>query len=154
MNSAHFHLMFTHLPLVGLGFAIITNLFALYWKSNDVKKFSLWVYVIVGVGALLAYFTGDGSEEVMTTYPGITEQLIEPHEQVALWFLIGLLVLSAAALAGLYLSKPGKINLQKLTLITLFAAMILSVVAVQTASSGGKIRHTEIEQGTYKVPIK
>lgn len=32
--------MFTHLPLVGLGFAIITNLFALYWKSTDLKKFS------------------------------------------------------------------------------------------------------------------
>ena len=37
MNAAHLHLMFTHLPIVGIGFAVLLNLYAIISKSNDIK---------------------------------------------------------------------------------------------------------------------
>ena len=152
MNSAHLHLMFTHLPVVGLGFAIVTSLFALCWKSDDLKKYSLWAYIILGIGAVLAYITGDGSAEIIKTYPGITEELTEPHEEVAAWFLTGILIMSAIATAGLYYVRLGKVKLQKINVAILIIAVLLSILAIQTAITGGKIRHTEIEQGIYKAP--
>lgn len=152
MNSAHLHLMFTHLPLVGLGFTIITSLFAHFWKSDELKKFSLWAYIILGGCAILAYVTGDGSAEIIKTYPGITEKLTEPHEEIAVWFLVGIMALSAIAFTGLFYLKKGKINLQKINLVLLILSLLLSIVAIQTAVTGGKIRHTEIEQGIYKAP--
>ena len=47
MNAAQFHLMFTHLPIVGLGFAILFNAVALYRKSEELQKLSLWFYLTV-----------------------------------------------------------------------------------------------------------
>ena len=132
----------------------ITNpsLFALCWKSDDLKKFSLWAYIILGIGAVLAYVTGDGSAEIMKTYPGITEELTEPHEEIAAWFLSGILALSAIAAAGLYYVRSGKVKLQKINVAILIIAVLLSVFAIQTAITGGKIRHTEIENGIYNAP--
>ncbi len=152
MNSAHLHLMFTHLPVVGLGFAIVVSLFAHFWKSDDLKMFSLWAYIILGGSAILAYVTGDGSAEIIKTYPGITEELTETHEEIAAWFLTGIMALSAIAAIGLFYLKKGKVNLRKINLVLLMLAFLLSLVAIQTAATSGKIRHTEIEQGIYRVP--
>jgi len=43
--------------------------------------------------------------KMMQTYPGITEDIIEPHENFALFFFIGLMVTSALAMVGLYIQK-------------------------------------------------
>lgn len=150
MNSAQLHLLFTHLPILGLGFAILFNLVALIRKSEELQKLSLWFYILLGIFALLAYLTGDGAEEIIKTYPGITEDIIEPHENFALFFFIGLMVTSALSMVGLYMTKT-KVNLLgRFNLVLLIAAILLSFFAVKTGSTGGSIRHTEIKQGEYK----
>jgi len=150
MNPAQLHLVFTHLPIVGLGFAILFNLVAVIRKSEELQKLSLWVYVLLGVFGLLAYLTGDGAEEIMKTYPGITEDMIDPHENMALLFLIGLMITSAFSLIGLYLTRK-KVNLLKrFNLILLIAGLLLSLLAFKTGSTGGAIRHIEVKQGEFK----
>jgi len=150
MNSAQLHLLFTHLPILGLGFAILFNLVALIRKSEELQKLSLWFYILLGIFALLAYLTGDGAEEIIKTYPGITEDIIEPHENFALFFFIGLMVTSALSMVGLYMTKTRKNLLGRFNLVLLIAAILLSFFAVKTGSTGGSIRHTEINQGEYK----
>lgn len=150
MNSAQLHLVFTHLPIIGLGFAILLSLVAIIKKSVELQKLSLWCYLLLGIFALLAYLTGDGAEEIIKTYPGITEDIIEPHESFALLFFIGLMVTTALSMVGLYMTKT-KVNLLgRFNLILLIAAILLSFFAVKTGSTGGAIRHTEIKQGEYK----
>jgi len=147
MNSAQLHLMFTHLPIVGLVIAILINFYAIFNKSNEVKKLILWTYAVLGIFALLAYLTGDGAEEILKTYPGITESLIEPHEQFALFFFIGLLILSVSSMIGLYVTKAKETLLKNFNLYLLIAALLLSILAFETGATGGNIRHTEIKQG-------
>ena len=150
MNSAQLHLLFTHLPIIGLGFAMLLNLVAIIKKSEELQKLSLWGYLLLGIFALLAYLTGDGAEEIIKTYPGITEDIIEPHENFALYFFIGLMVTSALSMVGLYMTKT-KVNLlARFNLVLLIGAILLSFLAVKTGSTGGSIRHTEIYQGVYK----
>jgi uncharacterized membrane protein len=151
MNAAQLHLIFTHLPIVGLGFVILINLISLfYYKSQDFYKLTLWLYVVLGVFALLAYITGDGAEEIMKTYPGITEDIIEPHENLALIFFICLMITSAVAIAGLYYTKTKENLLKRFTIYLLIAGIFLSLVAIGTGTTGGNIRHTEIKQECYK----
>ncbi|MCX6246732.1 MAG: hypothetical protein NTW10_03270 [Bacteroidetes bacterium] len=150
MNSAQFHLLFTHLPIVGLGLAILVNLFALIRKSEELQKFSLWCYLVLGIFGLLAYITGDGAGEIMKTYPGITDDVIEPHENMALFFFIGLMITSAFSILALYLVKTRVHLLKRFNLYLLIAALLISILAVMTGSTGGAIRHTEIRQGMYK----
>jgi uncharacterized membrane protein len=150
MNSAQLHLVFTHLPIVGLGFAILLNLVALFRKSAELQKLSLWCYLLLGVFALLAYITGDDAEKIMLTYPGITEDLIEPHENIALFFFLGLMLTSLLSMIGLYLTKTREKLLKRFSLYLLMAAILVSILAVITGSTGGAIRHTEIKHGVYK----
>jgi uncharacterized membrane protein len=150
MNSAQLHLVFTHLPIIGLGFAILVNLFALLRKSEELQKFSLWCYLVLGIFGLLAYVTGDGAGEIMKTYPGITEDIVEPHENMALFFFIGLMITSVFSILALYLTKTRVHLLRRFSLCLLIAALVISILGVMTGYTGGEIRHTEIKQGMYK----
>ena len=150
MNAVQLHLVFTHLPIVGLGFAILLNVVAIIRKSEELQKLSLWCYLLLGIFALLAYLTGDDAEKIMITYPGITEDIIEPHENVALFFFIGLMITSALSMVGLYITKTRGEFLRRFSLTLLIAAILLIILGVKTGSTGGAIRHTEIKQGQYK----
>lgn len=147
MNNAHLHLLVTHLPIVGLGFAILINLYAIFKKNNELRKLTLWCYTILGVFAILAYMTGDGAEKIIETYPGITENIIEPHENWALFFFIGLMLLSSASIIVLFLTKTNEMLLKKFNLYLLISAFLICFLAVKTGITGGEIRHTEIKQG-------
>jgi hypothetical protein len=151
MNAAQLHLIFTHLPIVGLGFVILVNLISLfYFKSDDFYKLTLWLYVVLGVFALLAYITGDGAEEILKTYPGITEEIIEPHENMALILFIGLMITAVVAMVGLYFSRIKEMLLKRFSICLLIAGILMSLVAIGTGTTGGNIRHTENKQGCFK----
>ena len=150
MNATHLHLMFTHLPIVGLGLAILINLYAIINKSNELKKLTLWGYFIIGLFSIFAYITGDGAEEIIKTYPGINPDSIEIHEHIALLFFIGLMIIAGVSIIGLYITRKKEIFLKKFNLYLLIASILLSVLAYQTGSTGGNIRHSEIKQGIYK----
>ncbi len=150
MNAAHLHLLFTHLPIVGIVIAILINAYALWSKSDEMKKFTLWAYIVLGIFAILAYMTGDSAEDIMKTYPGITEDITEPHEHLAMAFFTGVMILSILAFAGLYRTKTNEPLLRKFNLYLLILAILVSVLAYFTGSTGGDIRHTEIKEGVYK----
>lgn len=149
MNSAQIHLFFSHFPIVGLAFAILLTLYAFFNKSRELERLSLWFYLVLGIFALVAYLSGDGAEKIMETYPGITEDIIEPHENIALFFFIGLMITAGIAMTGLYMTKTKENLLKRFSLILLIAGILLGILAGFTGSTGGAIRHTEIKQGSY-----
>jgi uncharacterized membrane protein len=150
MNAAHFHLMFNHLPIVGLGFAILLNLLAILVKSPEVKKISCWFYIVVAVLSVLPIVTGDGAHEILRTYPGISNDMIEYHETFAYIFFYGLILNGILAIAALWFSRKKPDLMKKLNTAMLIVAVVLIVLAYQTGTTGGKMRHPEIEQGIYK----
>jgi uncharacterized membrane protein len=150
MNSAQLHLVFTHLPIIGLGFTVLVNFYAILRKSEELQKLTLWCYLLLGILGLLAYITGDPAGEMMETYPGITENIVEPHENFALVFFIGLMAVSVFSIIGLYLAKTRGHLLKRFALYLFIAALVTGVFGVITGYTGGTIRHTEIKQGEYK----
>jgi len=150
MNAAHLHLMFNHLPIVGLGFAILLNLLAVFGKSPEVKKLSCWFYILIGLLAILPILTGDGAGEILETYPGISKDAIENHETWAYIFFYGLMLNGVLSLTALWFSRKKPELVKKLGLATLVIALVLLFFAYQTGVTAGKIRHPEIEQGIYK----
>ena len=94
--------------IVGLGFVMIVNFYALTTMSRDTSKLTLILYFILGLCAVLAYITGDDAEKLVTTIPGITETVVEPHENIALFFFISLIITAATAAVGLSVIKKMK----------------------------------------------
>src|SRR5215470_15297757 len=85
MNWAHVHLMLTHLQVIGTIFGVLLLLLALLKKSEELKRVSLGIFVLTALLALPVYLTGEPAEKVAEHLPGVTEPLIERHENAALF---------------------------------------------------------------------
>jgi len=150
MNSAHLHLMFNHLPMVGLGFAILLNFFAVFGKNPEIKKLSCIFYILIGLLSILPIVTGDGAGEIVKTYPGIINDEIEYHETWGYIFFYGVLATGALAIVALWFSGKNPVLMKKLNILMLILSLLVLIPTYQAGLTGGIIRHTEIEQGSYK----
>ena len=114
------------------------------FQIEAVKRTAYFIFIFGALCTIPAFATGEGAEETIENIPGISEQLIEAHEETAETFAILSYLLGAISLLGLWA------NWQKKSFATLlsFSAMIFCGVvlffAKQTGTTGGEIRHTEI----------
>lgn len=150
MNTAHLHLMINHLPIIGLFFAILFNLLAIFRNYIELKKISCWLYVLLALISVLAISTGDGAGEIVRTWPGISEESIEYHETWGYAFFYGLIAIGVLSIAAVWFSKDNLFRLKKFNIGTLVLAVLLFFLSFQTGSTGGKIRHPELQQGAYQ----
>ena len=144
MNGAHLHLVLNHLPVVGIGFGLALLIFALVKKSPELQKVSLGVLVITALLTLPAYFTGEPAEELVEDVAGISEAIVERHEDAAKVALIASGILGAVALGGLILfRRAGRLPTGFIILVLALALGAEGTMA-WTANLGGQIRHPEI----------
>ena len=151
MNQAHLHLLFNHLPILGTLFGLLVLGTGIFLKNNSVKRVALGMFVLSAITAIPAYLTGEGAEEVVESLPGVSENLIEKHDELAnifLWMVGGLGLLSLSTFYADFKSKKMAPTLYTLTLIAAIGTMIF---AQQVGSSGGEIRHTEIRSSAAAV---
>jgi uncharacterized membrane protein len=151
MNWAHIHLLLNHLPVVGSIFGVLLLLFALLRKSEELKRVSLGVFVLTALLALPVYFTGEPAQKVVERLPGVTEPLIEEHEDAALFALLMAGATGVVALAGLILFRRAERLPGRLVGAVLVLSLATSGLMGWTANRGGRIRHTEIRAG-FKAP--
>ena len=154
MNLAHLHLMFNHIPLVGIGLTILLLIVAILRRSNELINVALIFVILVALWAIPVYLTGEPAEEVVKDLPGISERMIEEHEEQAEIAFIFVEVTGALALISLivrlYSDKFG----HRLALLTLLVLIISGGLMAWTANLGGKIRHPEIrsDKASQKYP--
>ena len=152
MNAVHLHLMFNHLPIVGLGFALLLNLAAVVRNNSEWRTLSFWFYLFIALLSILPLSTGDGAQEMVLTYPGISKDAIENHESWGYIFFYGLLLNGVLAAAALWFSRKKPDLMKKFSIALLIVAFVLTFFAYQTGTTGGQIRHPEIQkQGPIKV---
>lgn len=145
MNPAHLHLAVCHLPVAGLAFSIGVAICGLVRKNRDFIRLAFVCYILCGIFVSAAFATGDGAEKVMELFPGIGEDQIGPHENMAMFFFIGLMMIAAAAIVGLIESRNNETLLRKFNLVLLVCAILVAYSAFLTARSGGLIRHEEVK---------
>ena len=146
MNWAHMHLMINHFPVIGLVFGLALLLIAVIKKSDDLKKISLWFFILIALTALPVYFSGEPAEESVEHLSGGAEQVIEQHEKMAMLSLAAVIISGFIAAVGLFLIKRhGKIA--NMLIMTLLVSLVISSgLMAKTANLGGQIRHTEIRK--------
>ncbi|HSE38767.1 MAG TPA: hypothetical protein VLG74_15810 [Blastocatellia bacterium] len=151
MDPAHTHLILNHIPVVGLGAAILLLLYAFVRKNDEMKKAALIGFVFLALSAIPVYLTGGEAEERVEHLPGVSEAFIEEHEEAATSSLIAIEILGALSLAGLVMTRRSKAVPKWLAVISLVASVVVAAVMIRTANLGGQIRHTEIRSG-YSEP--
>lgn len=148
MNSAHLHLIFNHLPIIGYIIGVLLIACTMACRGNRGMFWaSVLVFLFAGAGTLAAYFTGEPAEEVVESIKDVPETLIERHEDAA-----KLATLLSAIFTGLTIAviivafrKEGNISLASM-LILLAAGLLVCAAMVRVGNLGGQIRHTEIRE--------
>lgn len=142
MDPAHLHLLINHLPVLGTVFGILLLLYGMLAEKHEVTQASLGLFVLVGLGAVVAYLSGEGAEDVVEGLPGVAESIIETHEEAALIALVAAIVLGVAALLVLVFLRKQTPRWAVVT--TLVLALGTAGVMAWTANLGGQVRHTEL----------
>jgi len=144
MDIAHLHLALTHLPVVGtlVGLGILVAGIGL--RNDSVQTAALCVFIAAALVAVPTHITGERAEEAIEDLAGISEPVIDAHEDAALHSTIAVEILGLVSLAALVLGRRSIDRRRQF----LMAALVLSLVTVglmaRTANSGGQIRHPEI----------
>jgi len=146
MNTVHLHLLLNHLPIVGTIIGTLLLAVALLRRSDELGKFSLGLFALLGVSALVVYLTGEPAEDAVEKLPGISHGIVERHEDAALVATIVVGVVGALALASLLLYRRRALP-RWVTVLGFGAALVASSAMAYTANLGGQIRHTEIRAG-------
>lgn len=144
LSWAHIHLLFNHFPIVGAIFGLLLLAYALFKNSEDLKRASYWLAVIIGAIAVVVYISGTQAVGAVIELPRVSEAYIHQHRQIAEWSFIALEVLAAMGLIGLLLSYRKKHSPNWFASTTLLVAIIATGLVSWAGLQGGIIRHTEV----------
>ena len=147
MDLVHVHLLLNHFPVIGLVLGLLLFIFAFVQRSNELKKVSLGIFVLLAILSIPVYFSGEPAEKSVENFPGVSESIIEQHEDAALVALSGLIILGIVSLIAILLFKHTRVSVW-LAALSLVMAFITTLLMAYTANLGGQIRHTEIRSGT------
>jgi uncharacterized membrane protein len=145
-----------------IGFTIL--IFGIIRNNTVLRKTSYFLFIVVGVSAILSNVTGERAEKTLEkhvekTYINLNsvdavqqtaEQLHQLHERIEkhesdakgmMPFMFGLIGLSALSLLLEYKKKS---NTKTASFILLLIVSLAIFFAIQTGNSGGKVNHPEI----------
>lgn len=148
MNSAHWHLLLNHIPVLGVWFALAAMLVGLTFR-NVVMMRSSWVLLVVcALMTIPVYLTGEPAEDMVELLPGVSKPILEEHEDIGKTAYLCMGVLGVLALGSLVISWRKDKWLRPLVVVSLLFTTLCGGVLGYTAFLGGQIRHSEIRSGT------
>jgi hypothetical protein len=146
MNWVHIHLLLNHLPVIGSVLAVPILAWGIWRSSEEVIRVALVLLATLAAVTVAVYLTGEPAEEAVEGLAGVSERLIEQHEEAALLATIAFGALGAFALGGLLRFRRRRIP-PHFAAVLLGIALIPVGMAAWTANLGGQIRHSEIRPG-------
>lgn len=83
MSGAHFHLILNHVPIVGLAIATIILAYGHFRREQSVISLALGLIVFLSLATIPVYLSGEPAEETIENLAGVSEELIDAHEEFA-----------------------------------------------------------------------
>jgi len=144
MDLTHLHLLLNHVPTIGMVIGLAIFIIALIGKSEDLKKFSLVLFVGVALMTITTYVSGNGAAQKIQRNPEVSKSLIATHEGAALEAFVLMQITGILAWLGLWqyrrFSRPSRATIGA---VLVFALATFALVT-RAANIGGEIRHPEI----------
>lgn len=144
MSPVHIHLLLNHVPVIGTIVAILVLAYALLRRSTELTRVGLGMFVLVALVAAAVYLTGEPAEHLVEDLAGVSEPIIERHEDAALLATLLLGGLGALALGGLVMFRRAASVPRGFGMLVLALSIVPAAAMAWTANLGGQIRHSEI----------
>lgn len=151
MNDAHLHMVVNHFPIIGtiLGLGILIA--GIFLKNKTIKNTAYCLFILGSIFAFASMATGEGAEEMVEDMPSIGHKIIHEHEEMAEKLAIVLYLLGLVAIVGFYFNIKNHAKACLVSYITATVAIIGVLLAVQTGTTGGEVRHTEIREKVTEI---
>jgi hypothetical protein len=144
MNLVHVHLFLTHVPVLGTVFGLLLLIAALARHSDDVRRAAFATFVACALVAVPTYLTGEAAEDAVEDLPGVTDALIERHEDLGGWALALVVTLGVVGLTGSLAERRAPRVVRASAYAAAVVGLVTAGVMAVAANTGGAIRHTEI----------
>ncbi len=151
MDATYIHLVLAHFPIVGIIIGIGILAYGMYTNNNTIKKVAFVVFIFMAILAIPVYLSGEEAEETVENIVGISEDLIEDHEELAEVIIWLIELLGVLSLVSLYALVKEFSFAKKITIITMVISLATFGFCVKVANLGGQIRHSEIRENTSSV---
>ncbi len=144
MNSTYLHLLLNHFPIIGslLGSGML--LWGIIKKQQQIQAAGAVILILMAIIAIPVFLTGEPAEETIENLPGVSESMMELHEDsatLALW-IMGFT--GIASLIALWMQWTKKSQMGKSFIIVFLLSVLSFGSMVRTGYYGGRIRHSEI----------
>jgi len=146
LNPIHIHLVLNDIPVLGCIAGAILLFIGYIRKSNDITQISYWLIFIVSIIAVPVYSTGNLAEHMIDTLPNMTDQITNKHESSALFSFASIMILGVVAATVITIYRNAEVPRQ-ITIYVFIFTVFTSWFMVETATTGGDIRHTELREG-------
>ena len=143
-SAPHWHLILNHFPSIGTAIALGLLLCALYLKSEDLSRASLFLFVIFALICIPTYVSGGATRSALERSPELSVDAMLAHQDAATLAFGALLITGWISWLALWqyrrFARPHRYMLP--------AVLVLGIVTlalmVSTGSLGGDINHPEI----------
>ncbi len=144
VNWAHVHLMFTHIPVIGIGAILAFLLVGVFRGSREIEWASLQLFVALALLSIVVYLSGSPANHQVRDLPGFSRDVIHRHSTAADFAFWSLEILGALSLGALYRFRSSMAVPPRVITVFLVVGFVVMVLMAWTANLGGKIRHPEI----------
>ena len=148
-TGPHLHILLNHFPSIGMVIALGLFLASYCLKSEDVRRTSLVLFLLLGLLAIPTYISGAAAKWAIQGNAGISVDVISAHQDAALLAFISLGITGCLAWLALWqerrFSKTPDWNL----IAVLGVALISLILMTQTGNIGAHINHPEL--GVFEV---
>lgn len=144
MDATHLHLILTHFPIVGTCIGIGILAFGLVLKNTSLQITAYTIFFAMALLTIPVFLTGEQAEETVEHMAGVSEQLIENHEELAekaIWLMGFLGIIS---LAGIIVQLKKSRFSKLISILILVISLGTFGLFAKVGNLGGQIRHTEI----------
>lgn len=150
-SGPHLHILLNHFPSIGTVIALGLFLASYRLKSEEVRRSSLVLFLIMGLLAIPTYISGAATKWAIQNNPGISADVISAHQDVALMAFVFLGLTGCLAWLALWQERRYS-TAPTWNLIAVFVASLTSLLYMTRAGNiGGHINHPEL--GTIDVMV-
>jgi uncharacterized membrane protein len=144
MDTTHLHLILTHFPIIGTIIGVFILAYGYFFKKESITKVALVTFVAMSMLTIPVFLTGEQAAETVENIAGVSEAIIEEHEELAekaIWLMGFLGIISLFSLWAMIKKMPFS---RTITLITFVVSIATFALFSQVGNLGGQIRHSEI----------
>lgn len=147
MTPEHAHLVLNHAPIFGVLFGLLLVGYGAWRANREFARAGMTLVLLAGLLAVPAFLTGKFAEERVEHLPGVSEPILEEHEDAGLRALVITALAGLVAGLGLFFSRAERSSFRRWSAVTIAAGLLAVSVLVWTSNLGGQIRHSEIRPG-------